>query len=220
MFHVKHSDLEPEPAGAAELCGVGIETVRRFAENLGESGVLLGLIGPDEPARLWTRHILNCALLAPFIPEHGVSGGVTRVADVGSGAGFPGLVLAMIRPDVELTLIEPLERRTKWLREQVELLGLKNVMVFTGRAQEFKPKASFDLVTARAVKALKGLVPIVRPLLVSGGTIALLKGSRIEEEMAEARTVLDREGVYEAETHTLGLGTVEEPTRLFIAKVK
>jgi 16S rRNA (guanine527-N7)-methyltransferase len=217
---VKHSVVELEPHGAAEICGVGIEKIRRFAANIGEQGVLLGLIGPDEPARLWTRHILNCALLAPFIPVQGKTGGVTRAADVGSGAGFPGLVLAMIRPDVEITLIEPLERRTKWLREQVEALGLTNVHVFTGRAQEFKPKKSFDLVTARAVKALKTLVPIVRPLLVSGGTIALLKGSKIEAELTEARTVLELEGVYEVDTPTLGLGTVEEPTRLFLAKVK
>jgi len=217
---VKHSEIEPEPAVAAQLCGAGIERVRQFAHDLGTRGEELGLIGPDEARRLWSRHILNCALLGPEIPSTGVSGGRTSVADVGSGAGLPGLIIAMIRPDVDVTLIEPLERRTRWLDEQVANLGLSNVTVFTGRAEDFSPRRSFDLVTARAVKSLKGLVPLVTPLVVVGGKIALLKGQRIETEMTEAHSVFARHNISAAESRVLGEGTVEEPTRLFTAIVE
>jgi 16S rRNA (guanine527-N7)-methyltransferase len=163
---------------------------------------------------------VNCALLAPEIPHAGEGGRRTSVADVGSGAGLPGLVIAMIRPDIDVTLIEPLERRTRWLNEQVDALGLTNVTVFTGRAEDFTPKNSFDVVTARAVKALKGLIPILAPLLVSGGRFALLKGQRIDTEIAEATTVFARHQVGSIESRVLGLGTVEEPTRLFSAIVE
>lgn len=217
---MKHSELEPEPAIAATLCGDGIETVRRFARNLGERGEELGLIGPEEAPRLWTRHIINCALLAPEIPLTGLGGGRLLLADVGSGAGLPGLVLAAIRPDIDVTLIEPLERRTRWLSEQVDLLGLESVTVFTGRAQDFRPRHSFDVVTARAVKALNGLLPILTPLLVPRGRLALLKGQRLDEEVAEADAVIARLGLSEIERRQLGLGIVNEPTRLFTAIVE
>ena len=217
---MKHSEIEPEPAVAAQLCGAGIERVRQYALDLGTRGEELGLIGPDEARRLWSRHILNCALLGPEIPSTGASGGRTSVADVGSGAGLPGLIIAMIRPDVDVTLIEPLERRTRWLEEQVTSLGLSNVTVFTGRAEDFSPRRSFDLVTARAVKSLKGLVPLVTPLVVAGGKIALLKGQRIETEMTEAHSAFARHNISAAESRVLGEGTVEEPTRLFTAIVE
>ncbi len=217
---MKHSEIEPEPAVAAALCGDGIDLVRRYTEDLGRRGEELGLIGPDEAPRLWSRHILNCALLAPEIPERGVAGSRTSVADVGSGAGLPGLVLAMVRPDIHVTLIEPLERRTRWLDEQVELLGLTNVTVFTGRAEDFTPRRSFDVVTARAVKALKGLIPILAPLVVPGGQLALLKGQRIDLEIDEAAGVIARNRVFAVESRVLGVGTVEEPTRLFTAIVE
>lgn len=214
---MKHSELEPEPAIAETLCGAGIDIVRRFADDLGGRGEELGLIGPDEAPRLWTRHIINCALLAPEIPELGVGGGRLKLADVGSGAGLPGLVIAAIRPDIDVTLIEPLERRTRWLTEQVERLGLESVTVFTGRAQDFRPRHSFDVVTARAVKALTGLLPILTPLLVPGGQLALLKGQRLDDEVAEADAVIRRLGLSGVDRRELGLGMVEEPTRLFTA---
>jgi len=217
---VKHSEIEPEPPVAEKLCGAGIERVRQFALDLGTRGEALGLIGPDEARRLWSRHILNCALLAPEIPSAGLTGGRTSVADVGSGAGLPGLVLAMIRPDIDVTLIEPLERRTKWLNEQVETLALPNVVVFTGRAEEFAPRRSFDVVTARAVKALKGLIPILAPLAVAGGQLALLKGQRLDSEIVEAASVLSRHHITATEARILGEGTVDEPTRLFTAIVE
>ena len=217
---MKHSEIEPEPVVAAQLCGAGIDRVRRYALDLGTYGELRGLIGPDEARRLWSRHILNCALLAPEIPSAGVSGGRTAVADVGSGAGLPGLVLAMIRPDIDVTLIEPLERRTRWLDEQVAALALPNVTVFTGRAEEFAPRRAFDVVTARAVKALKGLIPLLTPLVVPGGQLALLKGQRLEDEIVEAANVFVRYNITAAESRVLGEGTVDEPTRLFTAIVE
>ncbi len=217
---MKHSAIEPEPAVAAQLCGDAIETVRRFAHELGTRGEELGLIGPDEAPRLWTRHILNCALVAPVVPTDSVSGGRVSLADVGSGAGLPGLVLAMIRPDIDVTLIEPLERRTKWLTEMVDFLQLTNVTVFTGRAEDFRPRKSFDAVTARAVKALKGLLPILTPLVVSGGHIVLLKGQRVDEEISDATDIIRRLGLTGAVSSVLGEGIVDEPTRLFTAKVE
>ena len=217
---MKHSEVEPEPVVAAQLCGAGIDRVRRYALDLGTHGELRGLIGPDEARRLWSRHILNCALLAPEIPPAGVAGGRTAVADVGSGAGLPGLVLAMIRPDIDVTLIEPLERRTRWLDEQVAALALPNVTVFTGRAEEFAPRRSFDVVTARALRALKGLIPLLTPLVVPGGQLALLKGQRLENEILEAASTFGRHNMRAMESRVLGEGTVDEPTRLFTAIVE
>ena len=215
---MKHSAIEQEPAAAADLCGGGISLVRQFAKNLGVHGEELGLIGPEEAARLWTRHILNCALLAPELgsSEHSR----LRVADIGSGAGLPGLVLAMVRPDCDFVLIEPLERRTRWLRDQVAELGLRNVEVFTGRAEEYPDKRSFDVVTARAVKALKGLIPWLEPLVRDGGSIVLLKGQRIDEEIADAQSITRKHKLTDLRTAVLGEGKVAEPTRLFAAKVE
>lgn len=218
---MKHSDIEVEPHEAAALCGQGIERVRQFTQSLGQLGEERGLIGPDEPQRLWSRHILNCALLAP---ELGVAsgGGFARllVADVGSGAGLPGMVLAMIRPDCDFVLIEPLERRTKWLHEQIEELQLTNVVVFNGRAEDYPSQHTFDVVTARAVKALKGLIPIVAPLAKPGGRIILLKGQRIDTEIEESQAVMSKFHLVDVRAETLGLGKVAEPTRLFAATVE
>jgi 16S rRNA (guanine527-N7)-methyltransferase len=119
---VKHSSVEPEPEAAVALCGDGLATIRQFAQDLEAHGEELGLLGPRELERLWSRHLLNSALLAPFL-----RGGT--LADIGSGAGFPGLVVAGIRPDVICTLIEPLGRRATWLENEAEKLGLTNVVV-------------------------------------------------------------------------------------------
>jgi 16S rRNA (guanine527-N7)-methyltransferase len=217
---VKHSAIEPEPEVAAALCGDGIQRVRRYALELGSRGEELGLIGPDEAPRLWTRHLLNCALVGPELPSSNNPAERISIADVGSGAGLPGLVLAMIRPDLNVTLIEPLERRTRWLIEMVEHLELTNVTVFTGRAEEFRPRGAFELVTARAVKALKGLLPILEPLVKPGGSIMLLKGQRIDDEIAEANDVIRRLKLTSVSSRVLGEGIVDEPTRLFTAKVE
>lgn len=219
---MKHSAIEEEPAAAEALCGNGISLVRRFARDLGTHGEEWGLIGPDEAARLWSRHLLNCALMAPELGPQSNSESATRlrVADVGSGAGLPGLVLAMIRPDCDFVLIEPMERRCLWLRRQVAELGLTNVEVFNGRAQEYPTKQSFDVVTARAVKALKGLIPWLEPLVVDGGRILLLKGQRVDDEISEAQKVLARHNLAGISVELLGVGKVAEPTRLFAATVE
>jgi len=211
---VKHSNGEAEPAVAAELCGSGLDKVRTFTLSLATEGEKLGLIGPDEAERIWTRHVLNCALIAPDIHPG------SRVADVGSGAGLPGLVLAMIRPDCEFVLIEPLERRTRWLTEQVSSLALANVSVFNGRAEEYPEKGSFDVVTARAVKSLKGLIPWVEPLAKNSGQLVLIKGQRVDEEIADAAAVIARHYLVDASSRALGEGKVSEPTRVFAATVE
>ncbi len=211
---MKHSVIESEPPVAEELCGDGIGLVRAFTKELATEGETLGLIGPDEAARIWTRHILNCALLAPEIPRG------SRVADVGSGAGLPGLVLAMLRPDCHFVLIEPLERRTRWLSSQVELRALTNVTVVTGRAEDYPERGSFDVVTARAVKSLKGLIPWLAPLAKNGGRLVLLKGQRIDDEITEAAGVIARHKLVDVSSRVLGEGKVSEPTRLFAATVE
>lgn len=205
--------IEPEPAGAALVFGEHLDRARQFTADLAQHGETLGLIGPLEAARLWSRHIINCGVVAPYL----TSGG--RVADVGSGAGLPGLVLAIARPDVHLTLIEPMERRTDWLRDESERLGLTNVAVVRARAEDAVASGPFDQVTARAVSALAKLVPLTAPLVCPGGELIFLKGSRITDEMAAATTVLRRYRVSGGEVLELGEGIVPEVTRLFRATV-
>lgn len=210
---MKHSDVEPEPTVASGLFGARIDVARSFAHRLAEVGEELGLIGPVERERLWSRHILNCALVAPFLREG------ARVADVGSGAGLPGLVLAIARPDVELILIEPMERRTEWLRDEAQRLGLRNVTVLRARAEEAVDAGPFNQVTARAVKALRQLVPMTRPLLSAGGEMLFLKGARVESEIAESVKQRRAARLSDPEVLILGEGLVPEPTRLFRATV-
>jgi 16S rRNA (guanine527-N7)-methyltransferase len=204
---------EPEPTAASVILGDALELGRRFTADLAEHGERLGLIGPLEVARLWSRHVLNCALVAPFLRAGG------RVADVGSGAGLPGLVLALARPDVEVTLIEPMERRTDWLREETARLGLRNVTVLRARAEEARDAGPFDQVTARAVSALRTLVPITAPLVRSGGELVFLKGARVGEEITAAAKILQKHRVHDVAVLELGADLLPEATRLFRATV-
>lgn len=205
--------LEDEPAAAATLFGDRIDVARSFTNELARRGEELGLIGPLELPRLWTRHILNSALLAPLLEARG------RVADVGSGAGLPGLVLAIARPDVHLTLIEPMERRVDWLTTEAERLGLDNVDVVRARAEDVADDIVVDQVTARAVSALSKLIPLTAPLVRSGGQLILMKGARVEDEMEKARKVILRTHLTDVEVLELGVGVVEETTRVFRATV-
>ncbi len=205
--------LEAEPAAAAALFGDQIEGARSFTNELARRGEELGLIGPLELPRLWTRHILNSALLAPLLEARG------RVADVGSGAGLPGLVLAIARPDVEFVLIEPMERRTDWLRAESDRLGLQNVTVLRGRAEDVADDVVVDQVTARAVSALSKLIPLTVPLVRSGGQLILMKGARVDEEIEKARKVILRKRLSDVEVLELGEGVVDETTRVFRATV-
>lgn len=205
--------LEQEPGAAAGLFGARIDLARSFTSELARRGEELGLIGPLELPRLWTRHILNSALVAPLLQAEG------RVADVGSGAGLPGLVLAIARPDVHFTLIEPMERRVDWLTGEVERMGLDNVDVLRARAEDVADDVVVDQVTARAVSALSKLIPLTVPLVRSGGQLILAKGARVDEEIEKARKVILRKRLTDVEVLELGDGVVEETTRVFRATV-
>jgi len=153
----------------------------RYAALLATDGVVRGLIGPREAPRLWDRHLLNSAVVGACVPD-----GAT-VGDVGSGAGLPGLALAIARPDVKVTLIEPLLRRTRFLDEAVESLGLGDqVEVLRARAEELHGQRTFDVVTARAVAPLERLARWCLPLVVRHGELVALKGSSVADEIDEA----------------------------------
>jgi 16S rRNA (guanine527-N7)-methyltransferase len=205
--------IESEPTVAAALFGDRIELARSYTYQLAARGEELGLIGPRELPQLWTRHVLNSALLAPLLRPG-------RVGDVGSGAGLPGLVLAIARPDVRLVLIEPMERRVDWLRSEVDRLGLDNVDVVRARAEEARLDSPLDQVTARAVSALSKLLPITAPLLRRGGEFLFLKGARAAEEIDAAQKQLRKAGVTDAEVVVLGEGVLPEITRVVRGTVR
>ncbi len=184
---------------------------RAFTENLAAQGEERGLIGPLELPRLWTRHVLNSAIAAPLF--HG------SAADVGSGAGLPGLVLAIARPNVSWTLIEPMERRVAWLSEQVSELGLSNATVLRARAEDV-PAGQFDVVTARAVSALRTLLPWTAPLVRDGGELVLLKGQNAEAEIDAAAKPLKKFKVSDVRVEVLGEGVLAETTRVVRGTVR
>ena len=200
--------IETEPVAAAEIAGDRIDVLRAFASDLGERGETLGLIGPLEPPRLWTRHLLNSAILAPLI-EPGA-----RVADIGTGGGMPGLVLAIVRPDATFKLIEPMERRVTWLQEQTDALELQNVTIVRARGEEWSEGAVLDAVTARAVSALKTLVPLTAPLVRVGGELVLLKGANAANEIEAASKQLRKYGLDDVRVEMVGDGVIAEPTRV------
>jgi 16S rRNA (guanine527-N7)-methyltransferase len=158
-----------------------------YADLLADAGVVRGLIGPREVPRLWDRHLCNCVQIA------GAFGLGARVCDLGSGAGLPGVVLALARPDLEVTLLEPLLRRTRFLDEVVDELGLGNVRVQRGRAEE-QAAAGFDAVTARAVAPLDRLVRWALPMCRPGGMLLAMKGASAADELAAAEPVLRKAG--------------------------
>lgn len=203
--------VEVEPDVAASLFGDRIEVARAFAMNLAAQGEERGLIGPLELPRLWTRHVLNSAIAAPLF--HG------SAADVGSGAGLPGLVLAIARPDVSWTLIEPMERRVAWLSEQVSELGLSNATVLRARAEDV-PAGQFDVVTARAVSALRTLLPWTAPLVRDGGELVLLKGQNAAAEIDAAAKPLKKFKVSDVRVEVLGEGVLAETTRVVRGTVR
>lgn len=193
------------PASAAEVFGDRLDLAGRYAELLATEGVIRGLIGPRETPRLWERHLVNCGVMAPLI-QPGAS-----VIDVGSGAGLPGLVLAVARPDLAITLVEPLARRTSFLEEAVDDLGLDNVTVLRGRAEEVDLPGA-DVVTARAVAALDKLAGWCLPLAAVGGRLLAMKGSSAADEIAEHRVAIGSLGGAEAVIRMCGTGLIEPPT--------
>ena len=191
---------------ATAIFGDRLPLAQRYVEHLATTGIERGLIGPREVPRLWVRHVLNCAAVQEYIAE-GAS-----VADVGSGAGLPGLCLAIARTDLAITLIEPLERRVIWLHEVVEDLGLENVKILRSRAEQAIGQVDADVVTARAVSALVGLVDITLPILRGTGELLALKGRSAREEIKKAKKKLNRYGARETEILTAGDGLLDEPT--------
>lgn len=177
----------------------------KYAALLAGDGVVRGLIGPREAPRLWGRHLLNCAVLAEMIPP-GAS-----VCDLGSGAGLPGLVLAIARPDVRVTLVEPLLRRTTFLEEVVMSLGL-DVEVVRGRAEALHGRRVFDVVTSRALAPLDRLLGWSMPLVQPHGALVAMKGSSVDQELEQARGVLGALGCGDPETRVLGAGVLSSTT--------
>ncbi|EFQ84557.1 16S rRNA methyltransferase GidB [Aeromicrobium marinum DSM 15272] len=184
------------------LFGENWETAQAYADILATDGVARGMIGPREVPRLWDRHLWNCVVVVPRIPA-----GAT-VADVGSGAGLPGLVWAIARPDIEMTLVEPLLRRTTFLTEVVERLGLSNVTVDRSRAEDVS--SVFDVVTARAVAPMDRLAGWCLPLVREGGVLLALKGRTAADEVASSRRTLMRLGATSIEVQAYG--DLEVPT--------
>ena len=195
-----------ELEAAEKIFGDRLPLAKRYVEHLATSGIERGLIGPREVPRLWGRHVLNCAVVEEFIVEN------ASVTDVGSGAGLPGLCLAIARPDLSLTLIEPLERRVIWLDEVIEDLGLENVDILRSRAEQAVGMVDADYVTARAVSALVGLLDITLPILRGQGELLALKGRSAAEEITKARKKLNKYGAREVDILTAGETLLEEPT--------
>ena len=205
--------LEAEPAEAALLFGDRLDVARDFTRHLAEQGEELGLIGPLELPRLWSRHILNCAIVAPLLRPG-------LVGDVGSGAGLPGLVLAIARPDVSFILIEPMERRVAWLTSQVTALGLTNTTVLRARAEDVRLQTPLDQVTARAVSAFKTLIPLTAPLVRPGGELVVMKGAGAAGEVTNAAKAIQRFRLRNVEVLTLGEGVLQDVTRVIRATVE
>lgn len=197
-----------DDARSREILGLAWGGVAHFAQMLADEGELRGLIGPREVPRLWTRHVLNSAAVASFLPERGT------VADVGSGAGLPGIVLALMRPDLDLHLVEPMERRIAWLSEVCAELDLDNVVLHQVRAEELHGALRVDAVTARAVAALDKLARLTMPLVRPGGALLAQKGQRAAEEVAAARAVLRKLGARSIEVHEVDLLSDGDITRV------
>lgn len=207
MFHV-------EPATLARVFGDRLALAGRYAEHLVTTGVERGLIGPHEAPRIWGRHLLNCAVVAELLPDG------ARVVDLGSGAGLPGIPLALARPDVSVVLVEPLARRVDWLREVVEDLDLP-VEIERGRAEERGVRARWegaDVVTARAVAPLARLAGWALPLLRTGGALLALKGASAADEAARDATAVRRLGGSDPRIVRCGVGTVDPPTTVVVVE--
>ncbi|MFI9507525.1 16S rRNA (guanine(527)-N(7))-methyltransferase RsmG [Nocardia sp. NPDC052566] len=223
MFHVERdlgaattlpTELEAPPI-AATVFGDRLELARRYCAALASAGVERGLIGPREVPRLWDRHILNCAVLGELIPE-GAS-----VVDVGSGAGLPGIPLALARPDLRITLVEPLLRRTVFLSEFIEAGGLEHITVVRGRAEQsgvLKEAGGADVVTSRAVAPLAKLAQWSLPLLHEHGRMLALKGVSAAEELERDAEALAKAGAGNAKVLECGAGIVSTPTLVISAE--
>jgi len=194
------------PPEADEVFGAALDVARQYANILATDGVTRGLIGPRETSRLWDRHLLNCAVVAELLPDRG------ELVDIGSGAGLPGVVLAMLRPGLRVILLEPLLRRSVFLEECVARLDLRNATVVRGRAEEMAGVIKADVATARAVAPLDKLAGWAAGVLRPGGQILAIKGQAAAAELAAAKPVLSRLGARSAEVIEAGHGRVVTAT--------
>ncbi|GAA4425563.1 16S rRNA (guanine(527)-N(7))-methyltransferase RsmG [Georgenia halophila] len=195
-----------------EFFGLSWAPMEHFAQMLVEEGELRGLIGPRELPRLWSRHIVNSAAASLFLPDD------STVADIGSGAGFPGIVLAIMRPDLEMHLLEPMERRATWLRDVVEEVGLDNVTIQQVRAEELHKKKSFDVVTARAVAVMDKLARSSLPLVRGRGRLVALKGQKAAEEVESAKYVIRKLGGHDVSVERVAAIEGAEPTTVVVVE--
>jgi 16S rRNA (guanine527-N7)-methyltransferase len=213
MEHTADELATPSVSTAAhQLFGDQLPLAARYADILRTRAVEQGLLGPAEADVVWDRHILNCAVVTDLIPAG------AEVCDVGSGAGLPGIVLAIRRPDLRVTCLEPLQRRATFLDDVVGDLDLAHVTVQRARAQEMSAR-TFDVVTSRAVAPLRRLVPMTWPLARPGGWLLALKGAKAAEEMDEARVALAELGAAEACLVVLGEGSLSSPVRVVQVRV-
>jgi 16S rRNA (guanine527-N7)-methyltransferase len=217
----------------AQILGSAYETLKMFHVKLFSQGQLRGLIGPRELGQLWERHILNSAAIAPFITDYlqahdGKEIHDIQIADVGSGAGFPGIVLACLLPSARLTLIEPMERRVTWLHEVVQELDLSNVIISRGRAEDFQTRhvsretssTLFDIVTCRAVAPMTKLAGMTLPLLRHGGRLIALKGQSAQAEIDKARKEIKRYGGFNPRVAEAVVGPGLENTHVVLIDKK
>jgi len=214
MFHVKHVEVSAAPRVAEALFGSRVDRAQRYAEILAGAGVERGLLGPREVDRLWDRHILNSAAIAELLADN------ERIADIGSGAGLPGIPLALARPDLRLTLIEPLLRRSEFLREVVDDLGLE-ITIVRGRAEDRSVRqqvGEMDAVVSRAVASLDKLTKWSVPLLRPDGRMVAMKGERAEEEIREHRRVMASFGAVDVRVMKCGADFLELPATAVVAR--
>jgi 16S rRNA (guanine527-N7)-methyltransferase len=214
MFHVKHVEVSAAPRVAGTFFGDRLDRAQRYTEILAGAGVERGLIGPREVDRLWDRHILNSVAVAELLePDE-------SVADIGSGAGLPGIPLALARPDLRVTLIEPLLRRSDFLREVIEELGI-DVAVVRGRAEELTVRqrvGETDVVVSRAVASLDKLTKWSMPLLRPGGRMLAIKGERAEDEIREHRRVMASLGAVDERVVKCGADFLNPPVTVVVAR--
>ncbi len=207
---MKHFEVEPEAAEA--IFGPQIKLARAYADMLAQDSDELGLLGPRELDKIWSRHILNSAVVAELVRPGQI------VADVGSGAGLPGLPMAIVAPETRFVLIEPMDRRSSWLQEVVAELNLDNVEVIRARAEDLEP-GQFDVVTARAVAALDKLLRLCVPLLKPGGRVIALKGSKAPEEIEAAKKLQKKLNIESFEIVICGEKFLSEPTSVVETKL-
>jgi 16S rRNA (guanine527-N7)-methyltransferase len=214
MFHVKHDEVSAAPRAADILFGSGLSGARRYAELLAGAGVERGLIGPREVGRLWDRHLLNSAAIAELLPAN------ARVTDIGSGAGLPGIPLALARPDLRVTLVEPLLRRSDFLHEVIGELEI-DVTVVRGRAEERAVReqvGEMDAVVSRAVASLDKVAKWSLPLLRPGGEMLAIKGERAEDEAREHQRVLASLGAIDVRVMKCCADFLDPPATVVVAR--